>query len=64
MLNRLTLVGMAIAVGLALLVAVIVNPAIGPRASQADLGSTTVSIEAIHQRLDHTKLPIHSAPEP
>jgi len=64
MFNRLTLVGMAIAVCLALFVAVMVNPAIGPRASQADLGNTSISIEAIHQRLDHTKLPIHLAPEP
>ena len=64
MLNRTALIGLAIASGAALLAAVLVNPAIGPRVSRADLGSTSMSIEAIHRQVDHTKLPTHSIPEP
>jgi hypothetical protein len=64
MLNRVTLVGVAIALGFALLVAAQVNPGIGPPASRADLGSASISIEDLHRKVDHTRLPIQSVPEP
>ena len=64
MLNRVTLVGVAIALGFALLVAVQVNSGIGPLASRADLGNTSISIEDLHRKVDYTRLPIHSVPEP
>jgi hypothetical protein len=64
MLNRATVIGCAIALAAALLVAVLVNPAIGPRPSRADFGSSSISIEHLHGQVDHGKLPIHSIPEP
>jgi hypothetical protein len=64
MLNRATFIGLAIALGSALLVAVLVDLAIGPRASQADLRSASISIEDIHRKVDHTRLPLQSVPEP
>jgi hypothetical protein len=64
MLNRVTFVGMAIAFGTAIFVGLLVNPGTGPRISRADLASTSISIEDLHRKVDHTRLPIHSAPEP
>jgi hypothetical protein len=64
MLNRATVIGLAIALATALLVAVLVTPALGPRPSRADLGSPSISIERLHGQVDHGKLPIQSAPEP
>jgi hypothetical protein len=64
MLNRAPLIGLAIVLGTALFVAVLVNPGRGQRVSQADLGSTSISIEDLHRKIDHTRLPIHSVPEP
>jgi len=65
MLNRATLIGLAVALAAAFVVAVLVNPAIGPRVSRAELGnSASISIESLHREVDHNKLPIHSVPEP
>jgi hypothetical protein len=64
MLNRATVIGVAITLAAALAVAVLVHPAIGPRASRADLGSPSISIEDLQRQVDHSKLPIHTAPEP
>ena len=52
-----TAIGLSVALAAALIVAVLVSPTIGPRQSQAGLGSTSISIE-------HIKLPIHAVPEP
>jgi hypothetical protein len=62
--NRTTVIGLAIAVAAALVVIVLVSPALGPRASRADLGSTPLSIESLHGQVDHGKLPVHAIPEP
>jgi hypothetical protein len=64
MLNRITTVGFAVALAAALLVIALVSPALGPRASRADLGSPSLSIEDLHNKVDHRKLPIHAIPEP
>ena len=64
MLNRAPLIGLAIAFGTALFAALLVNLGTGPRLSRADLGSTSISIEDLHRQVSHTKLPIHSVPEP
>ena len=59
-----TAIGLTVALAAALLVAVLVSPTIGPRQSQAGLGSTSISIEQLHGQVDHIKLPIHTVPEP
>jgi len=64
MLNRTPLIGLAIAVAAALLVIVLVNPVLGPRASRADLGTASISIEDLHRQGDHRKLPVHAIPLP
>jgi hypothetical protein len=64
MLNRITAVGFAVAVAAALLVIALASPALGPRASRADLGSPSLSIEDLHSKVDHRKLPVHVIPEP
>ena len=64
MLNRATVIGFAIALAAALLVIVLVSPAIGPRASRADLGSPAISIEGLHGQIDRSKLPVQPIPEP
>jgi hypothetical protein len=64
MLNRVSLIGLVVALGFALGVSMLINSAIGPRASQADFVSTSISIGDIQQRVDQTMLPIHSIPEP
>ena len=64
MLSRATVIGFAIAVAAALLVAVLVTPAVGPRPSRADLASPSLSIESLHGQVDHGKLPIQPIPEP
>ena len=64
MLNRAAVVGFAVAVAAALVVIVLVSPAVGPRASRADLGSPSLSIEDLHTKIDHHKLPVHAIPEP
>jgi len=63
MLSRVTVIGLAVAAA-ALLVIVLVTPAIGPRASLAEFGSPTLSIESLHSQVDHSKLPVHAIPEP
>jgi len=62
--NRAPLIGLAIAFGTALFMALLVNQGAGPRVSRADLGSTSVSIADLHRKVDHARLPIHSAPDP
>jgi hypothetical protein len=62
--NRATVIGVAIALAATVVVAVLVWPAIGPRASRADLGTPSISIEDLHRQVDHGKLPTHVAPEP
>ena len=64
MLNRVAVIGLAVAAAAALLVIVLVSPALGPRASRADLGSPSLSIEDLHSKIDHRKLPVHAFPEP
>jgi len=64
MLNRITAVGFAVALAAALLAIVLVSPAFGPRATRADLGSPSLSIEDLHTKIDHRKLPVHVIPEP
>jgi hypothetical protein len=64
MLNRIPVIGLAIAVAAALLVIALVTPALGPRASLADLGSPSLSIEQLHRQVDHHKLPVHAIPLP
>jgi hypothetical protein len=64
MLNRATVIGFAIALAAALLVIVLVSPAIGPQASRADFASPSISIERLHGQVDHGKLPIQPIPEP
>ena len=64
MLNRITAVGFAVALAAALLAIVLVGPAFGPRASRAYLGSPSLSIEDLHTKIDHRKLPVHVIPEP
>jgi hypothetical protein len=64
MLNHVAVIGFAIALAVVLLVAVLMNPALGPRPSRADLGNPSISIEGLHGQVDHGKLPIQSAPEP
>jgi hypothetical protein len=64
MLNRITAVGFAVALAAALLAIVLVSPAFGPRASRADLGGPSLSIEDLHTKIDHRKLPVHVIPKP
>ena len=65
MLNRKTLIGAAIALAAALLVAVLASPGTGPRPSQAQIGSTgALLIEGLHRDIEHAKMPLHSIPEP
>jgi hypothetical protein len=64
MLNRIATIGFAVAVAAALFVIALVSPELGPRASRADLGSPSLSIEDLHTTIDHTKLPVHVIPEP
>jgi hypothetical protein len=64
MLNRATVIGFAVVLAAALLLAVLVSPAFGPRPSRADLASPSMSIETLHGQVDHGKLPIHPIPEP
>jgi len=64
MLNRATVIGFAIAVAAAFLVAVLVSPAFGPRPPRADLAGASLSIESLHGQVDHGKLPIQPIPEP
>jgi hypothetical protein len=64
MLNRATVIGFAIALAAVLLVIVLVSPTIGPRASRADLGSPSISIEGLHGQIDHSKLPVQPISEP
>ena len=59
-----TAIGLTVALAAALIAAVLVSPTIGPRQSQAGLGSTSISIEHLHGQVDHIKLPIHAVPEP
>jgi hypothetical protein len=63
MLNRVTFVGIAIAFGTAFFVGLLVNSRTGPGVSRSDLASTSISIEDLYRKVDHTRLPIHSAPE-
>jgi len=64
MLNRATVVGMAIALAVALLVVVLTYPSIGPQVSRAGVASPGISIEDLHRQVDSGKLPVHSAPMP
>jgi len=64
MLNRVTVIWLAVALAAALLVVVLVNPQIGPSASLAGLGSNSIWIERMHRNLDHEKLPVHVIPPP
>jgi hypothetical protein len=64
MLNRITAVGFAVALAAAFLAIVVISPALGPRASRADLGSPSLSIEDLHANIDHRRLPVHVIPEP
>jgi len=64
MLNRTTVVGLAVALAAGLLVIVLVSPGFGPRASHADFGSPSLSIEDLHGKVDHRTLPVHAIPEP
>lgn len=64
MLNRTTVIGVVIALAAALVWIVLVQPAIGPQASRADLGSPSISVDYLHRQVDPHKLPIHAAPEP
>jgi hypothetical protein len=64
MLNRATVIGLTITAAAALLVIALVTPALGPRASRADLGVPSISIEQLHQKVDHRALPVHAIPEP
>jgi hypothetical protein len=64
MLSRATAVGFAVTLAAALLAIVLVVPALDPRASHADLGSPSLSIEDLHTKIDHHKLPVHAIPEP
>ena len=64
MLNRVTVIWLAVALAAALLVVVLTNPQIGPTASLADLGSNSISVERMHRQIDHEKLPVHVIPEP
>jgi hypothetical protein len=59
-----TAIGLTVALAAALIVAVLVSSTIGPRQSQAGLGSTSISIEHLHGQVDHIKLPIRAVPEP
>jgi hypothetical protein len=62
-LDRTTLIGLV--VGSALFVAILVNPATtGPRESRAELRNASISIEDIYRKVEHTRLPIQSVPEP
>jgi hypothetical protein len=64
MLNRTTAVGLTVALAAALLVIALVSTALGPQASRADLGSPSLSIEGLHAKIDHRKLPVHEIPLP
>jgi hypothetical protein len=64
MLNRATVIGVAIALATALVVIVLVQPAIGPPVSRANLGNSSIPVDDLHRQVDLNKLPIHSAPEP
>jgi len=64
MLNRATVIGFAVAFVAALIVVVLVNPPLGPRTSRADLGTPSISIDDLHGKVDHGKLPVHVIPEP
>jgi hypothetical protein len=64
MLNRTTVVGLVVALVAALLVIVLVNPALGPQASRADLASPSLSIEGLHGKVDHRKLSVQEIPLP
>jgi len=64
MFNRSTVIGGVIALAAALVGIALVQPAIGPQASRADLGSPSIPVDDIHRQVDPNKLPIHSAPEP
>ncbi|MBV8752746.1 MAG: hypothetical protein JO328_07795 [Hyphomicrobiales bacterium] len=64
MLNRTPVIGLAIAVAAALLVIALVTPTLGPRASRAELGSPSISIEGFHRQVDHRNLPVHAIPLP
>jgi hypothetical protein len=64
MLNRATLIAVAVALAAVLVVLVLGTPTIGPRVSRADLGSPSLSVDALHRQVDASKLPVHSVPEP
>ena len=64
MLNRTTVVGLAVALAAALLVIVLVNSGLGPQVSRADLARPSISIEKLHGMVDHRALPVHAIPEP
>ena len=64
MLNRATLIGVAVVLAAALVVIVLVHPATGPRPSRADLGSPLIPVEELHRQVDVSKLPVQSIPEP
>jgi hypothetical protein len=64
MLNRSTVIGVAIALAAVLVGIVLVQPAIGPQASRANLAGPSTPIDNLHRQVDPNKLPIQSAPEP
>jgi hypothetical protein len=64
MLNRVTVIWLAVALAAALLVVVLTNPQIGPSASRAELESNSISVERMHRQIDHEKLPVQVIPEP
>jgi hypothetical protein len=64
MLNRIPVIGLAVAVAAALLVVALVTPALGPRASRADLASPSLSIDQLHRQVDYRQLPVHAIPLP
>jgi hypothetical protein len=64
MLNRATLIGVAVVLAAALVVIVLGTPSIGPQASRAGLGSPSLSVDGLQRQVDVSKLPVHSIPEP
>jgi len=64
MLNRVTLIVMAVVLAAALIVIVLVQPTIGPQVSRADLRSPSLPVDELHHQVDTSKLPVHSIPEP
>jgi hypothetical protein len=64
MLNRATFIGAAVALAATLVVIVLVQLTIGPRASRADLASPSLSVDDLQRQVDASKLPVHAIPAP